>query len=95
MACTVACPNPAPYESSAAAGEPIDAPHELLGLSPMERDPVRIVEAAQVRLRLIRQGSEFEVRRRLTAMIKQARDQMVRSVIQSSRARESVPSDRR
>ena len=89
---TVAYQSLASSGASAATSEPIDAPHELLGLSPMERDPVRIVEAAQNRLRLLRQGSELGVRRHLTALIKQARDQMVQSVIQSCRARVSVPS---
>jgi hypothetical protein len=89
---TVAHPSPASVGPLAATSEPIEAPHELLGLSPMERDPVRIVEAAQIRLRLLRQGSELGVRRHLTALIKQARNQMVRSVIQSSRARASAPS---
>jgi len=78
--------------ASAVAREPIAAPHELLGLNPMERDPVRIVEAAQIRLRLLRQGDELEVRRRVTALIKQARNQMVWTVIQSSRVPASAPS---
>jgi len=78
--------------SSAVASEPVPAPHELLGLDPTERDPVRIVEAAQIRLRQLRQGNELEVRRRVTALIKQARNQMVRSLIQSSRVPASVPS---
>lgn len=88
---TVVYPSQASSGASATS-ELIDAPHELLGLSPLERDPVRIVEAAQNRLRLLRQGSELAVRRHLTALIKQARNQMVRSVIQSSRARASAPS---
>ncbi len=91
MICAVAGPNSASAEASFAV-EPVAAPHELLGLTPMERDPVRIVEAAQIRLRLLRQGNELGVRRSVTALIRQARDQMVRSVIQSSRARASAPS---
>lgn len=75
--------------------EPLDAPHELLGLSPDECDPVTIVEAAQRRLRMLRNGGEHTVRRELSALIRQARDQMVRSVIRSFRVRASVPSDRR
>jgi len=74
--------------------EPLEAPHELLGLSPEECDPVRIVEAAQTRLRMLRNGHEYTVRRELSALIRQARDQMVRSVIQSFRVRASVPSGR-
>ena len=83
------------FDSRVTDGESIEAPHELLGLSPDECDPVRIVEAAQMRLRMLRNGHEYTVRRELSALIRQARDQMVRSVIQSFRARASVPSDRR
>ena len=58
----------------------IDAPHEILGLSPDERDPVRIVEAASIRLQAIQSagGSLREVRRTVTALIRMARDAMLR-----------------
>jgi hypothetical protein len=89
---------PRPYavfDSGDTNEELIDAPHELLGLSPTESDPAMIVEAAQRRLRMLRNGHEYTVRRELSAMIRQARDQMVRSVIQSFRARASAPTGRR
>lgn len=58
----------------------IDSPHEILGLSPHERDPVRIVEAASIRLQAIQRGggSHREVRRTVTALIRMARDAMLR-----------------
>lgn len=52
--------------------------HELLGLSPDERDPVRIVEAAAIRLRALgRADGHDDVRRSLARLIRQARDQML------------------
>jgi len=58
----------------------VESPHELLGLPADERDPVRIVEAAAIRLQAIRRGggSQREVRRTLTALIRMARDAMLR-----------------
>jgi len=52
--------------------------HELLGLSPDERDPVRIVEAAAIRLRaLIQANGHDDVQRSLARLIRQARDRML------------------
>ena len=55
------------------------APHELLGLTACERDPVRIVAAAAARLRLLESagGSERAVRQSLCALIRRARDAML------------------
>ncbi len=60
----------------------VDAPHEILGLPADERDPVRIVEAAAIRLQAIQGGggSHREVRRTVTALIRMARDAMLREV---------------
>jgi len=61
----------------------IDSPHEILGLTPGERDPVRIVEAAAGRLRAIREGSgtDWEVQRTVTALIQMARWAMLRDAM--------------
>jgi|688.fasta_scaffold275221_2 hypothetical protein len=58
----------------------IEAPHELLGLPPDERDPVRIVEAAAIRLEALRDGggTHWEVRRTVAALIRMARTAMLR-----------------
>lgn len=62
--------------------DPLDiaSPHEILGLPAEERDPVRIVEAASIRLQAIQGcgGSQREVRRTVTALIRMARDAMLR-----------------
>jgi len=57
-------------------------PHEILGLSADERDPVRIVEAAACRLRALEaaRGSEAAVRRSLARVIRSARDDMLRAL---------------
>lgn len=59
----------------------IGSPHEILGLPPDERDAVRIVEAAARRLDALQQGngSDREVRRTLTALIRLAREAMLRN----------------
>lgn len=61
----------------------IDCPHEILGLPAGERDPIRIVEAAAARLRAIRLGggTDWEVRRTVTAMIQLARRAMLRDAM--------------
>lgn len=58
----------------------IESPHEILGLPADERDPVRIVEAASIRLQAIQsgRGSHREVRRTVTALIRMAREAMLR-----------------
>lgn len=62
--------------------DPLDiaSPHEILGLPADERDPVRIVEAASIRLQALQGGggSHREVRRTVTALIRMARDAMLR-----------------
>jgi len=57
----------------------IESPHEILGLPADERDPVRIVEAASIRLQAIQsgRGSHREVRSTVTALIRMARDAML------------------
>lgn len=54
-------------------------PHELLGLSPRERDQGLIIAAAQWRLRLLRvnRGSEVAVVRELVRQITAAREAML------------------
>ncbi|MFM9058809.1 MAG: hypothetical protein ACKOSQ_06790 [Planctomycetaceae bacterium] len=55
-------------------------PHEILGLPPDERDPVRIVNAAACRLGRLTAagGSESAVRQALTHLIRAAREEMLR-----------------
>lgn len=57
----------------------VESPHELLGIPADERDPVRIVEAAAIRLQAIQRGGggQREVRRTVTALIRMARDAML------------------
>jgi len=64
----------------------VDAPHEILGISAAERDPVRIVAAASARLQAIQRGggSQREVRRTVTALIRLARDAMLREACDGS-----------
>jgi hypothetical protein len=59
----------------------LEAPHEILGLPPDERDPVRIVEAAAIRLRAVQQsgGTQREVRQTVEALIRMAREAMLRA----------------
>lgn len=59
----------------------LEAPHEILGLPPDERDPVRIVEAAAIRLRAVQQsgGTQREVRQTVEALIRMAREAMLRN----------------
>lgn len=54
-------------------------PHELLGLAAGERDPLVIVEAARLRLGILRahRGSEIAVVGHLVRQIKAARDAML------------------
>lgn len=60
------------------------APHEILGLSARERDPVKIVEAASIRLKALDDagGSEVTVRRSLARLIRSARDTMLAAAAQ-------------
>jgi hypothetical protein len=60
------------------------APHEILGLSAHERDPVKIVEAASIRLKALDDagGSEVTVRRALARLIRSARDAMLAAAAQ-------------
>lgn len=60
----------------------IESPHEILGLAPDERDPVRIVEAAAIRLQALREsgGTQWAVRRTVAALIRLARESMLRGV---------------
>jgi hypothetical protein len=60
------------------------APHEILGLSARERDPVKIVEAASIRLKALDDagGSEVTVRRSLARLIRAARDTMLAAASQ-------------
>ena len=57
------------------------AAHEILGLSPGERDPVRIIDAAAARLRALESagGSETAVRLSLARLIRRAREEMLRA----------------
>jgi hypothetical protein len=57
----------------------LEAPHEILGLPADERDPVRIVEAAAIRLQTVQQGggTQWEVRRTVEALIRMAREAML------------------
>ena len=59
----------------------IENPHEILGLTPLERDPVVIVGAALAKLRVIRgsNGSEVMVRRAVEAVVIQARDCLLKN----------------
>jgi hypothetical protein len=63
----------------------IESPHEILGLPAGEHDPVRIVEAASIRLQAIQRsrGSHREVRRTVTALIRMAREAMLREACDS------------
>jgi hypothetical protein len=62
--------------------DPAVPPHELLGVDAAERDPVRIVEAAQIRLRslLASQGSEVALTREVCRLIRRARDHLLESL---------------
>ena len=58
----------------------VEAPHEILGVPATERDPVRIVEAAEIRLAALARGGEAQVRSTLQGLIRQARDRMLRDL---------------
>lgn len=62
--------------------EPLAAPHEILGLPPEERDPVRIVEAAEIRLEAVQKhgGTQWDVRETVESLIQRARDMMLRTL---------------
>lgn len=66
----------------------VERPHELLGLSACEADPVRIIEAARVRLGPLRAstGSHREVRFFAINQIVAARDAMLRNAADSGQA---------
>ena len=65
----------------AAARTDTQAPHELLGVAADERNPARIVEAAAARLRAVHDGggTDLDVRRTVVALIRRARDAMLRA----------------
>jgi len=84
----------APPSAAPPAGSPAASPSRpaaaVLGLEPGEADPVRIILAAQLRLRRYRRGGRLAANRDQAAemhRIAEARDQLLRRVLGRVRAR--------
>lgn len=63
----------------------------LLGIGGQERDAARIIMAAQLRLRLLRQSQPPRYVRDRAKQIKQARDVLLRSAVEATRVTAACP----